>query len=421
MIFLTLVVKKNIKSNKINMEHSRLFREQRYLGDIARDSKYAKEIRVFQLTNWINSKKIKVIKELICLTKKISKYTLVLEVVDIVYQLVRDYFMYIVLIILYFNHKITIAEIASFSVLVMQLNANLSLLSVNFESMFNQFSSLDLLFEYLEIEKEPVGVSSNKKSEDWSITFDSVSFHYPNNDYLIFENLSFTIEKGKKIAIIGLNGVGKTTLIKLLMRLYKPTSGRILINGTNIEEFKPGDYYCLFAPVFQEMNLFPFTFFENLTFRDDCNDEMIEKIQGILKQVGLFSLYNTLPKGMDTNMTRYFEEDGILLSGGQMQKFSLTRALVSNREILILDEPTSALDAIAEYEFYEKINHEFKDKTILFISHRLASTDFCEEIFLIEDKIIKERGTHKYLMSLNGRYKELFEIQAKNYKEEVGQ
>jgi ATP-binding cassette subfamily C protein len=270
------------------------------------------------------------------------------------------------------------------------------------------------MFDFLDMKDEKQEGKNIQIVDDWNIEFKNVSFHYPGSEKYIYKHLNFTIQKGKKIAVIGLNGVGKTTMMKLLMRLYEPTNGEILLNGVNIKEYALNEYYDLFAPVFQEINLFPYSMKDNLVFGDEIEEKVA---RDIFKQVGLDKKLSDY--SMDQMMTKYLDEDGLLLSGGESQKFVMARAVCSKHPILILDEPTSALDAIAEYEFYDKINHEYKDKTILFISHRLASTSFCDEIILVDDQNISEYGTHEELMKRKGKYYDLYQIQSKYYREEV--
>ncbi len=412
-IYTFLNVLNSEKIGKIKDDGGSIYRKHFYFKNISMDISFAKEMRVFRLKNWFKIKMNTLLDDMEKFSKLTYKFSAKIMILDNIYQFIRDSIMYITLIILYFDNKINLAQFSMYSVLVMQLNNALSLGVNNIKTIVNEYEKYTKMFDYFRIENEDNKGLEFKCDNDWEIKFDNVSFHYLGSDKNIYENLNFTIKKGKKIAVIGLNGVGKTTLIKLLMRLYKPTDGKILFNGVDIQSFKLSEYYNLFAPVFQEINLFAYSVKENLVFDQEYDDKIA---YDALIQVGLKDKISL--DQLDKSMTKIIDEDGLLLSGGESQKFAMARAICSNRQVLILDEPTSALDAIAEYDFYHKINNDYKDKTILFISHRLASTSFCDEIILVDDKCIKEHGTHDQLMKLEGKYFELYRVQSKYYQKE---
>lgn len=415
-LFLYLSKKSSDKKEKCFRDYSSNYREWQYLNDICTDSAYAKEFRVFQLQNWIHKKIMNVNKTSKVLLTKIENITANLSYFDTIYQFFRDIAIYGILVIMYFQRSISIAEFSTYSVLVMQLNNGLIHLQLNVEWILKQYSNYPAMIHYLSIPLQNNEGEHLQLKNGYEIEFVNVTFKYPGTNTNIYENLNFKIEEGKRIAIIGLNGVGKTTFVKLLMRLYKPTLGEIKINGVNIEKFKIDEYFELFAPVFQDINIFPFSIIENIAF-DEYYDKT--RIFEVLKQLDLYNKLSELDNGLDTLLTKYLNQNGIVLSGGELQRLAMSRAIYSNRPILILDEPTSAFDAVAEYDFYEKINTTYKSNTILFISHRLASTSFCDEIVLVSDKTILEKGTHNELMALKGKYYELFHVQSKYYKEEA--
>jgi ABC-type multidrug transport system fused ATPase/permease subunit len=249
------------------------------------------------------------------------------------------------------------------------------------------------------------------------IEFRSVSFKYPRTKKYVLKNINLTIKTGEHIAIVGENGAGKTTFIKLLCRLYKPTEGEILIDGVNINNYKFDEYIKLLSVVFQDFKMLAFTFKENITFGEQCDDE---KIMELCRVGGVERRIETAPKKLNTSMYKMFEENGIEPSGGEAQKLAIVRALYKNSPIIILDEPTAALDALAEDRMYRQFDEMIKGRTAIYISHRLASTRFCDNIAIFESGLIVGMGTHDELMEENETYKQMFEMQAQYYKEDGG-
>ncbi|TDW26385.1 ABC-type multidrug transport system fused ATPase/permease subunit [Breznakia blatticola] len=402
----------NFADHQVKTNQS-IWRESFYLNDISRDASFAKELRVYRMQDYIHEKREQIIKRIqATLTPMERKESHILHL-DNVYQFIRDGVMYGVLIVAYFAKTISLPLFSSYTSLVMQVNSAFEVIFEGFRTLSFRYPSIIRMFEYLHEEDDQKQAQPLPEASTWEIVFEHVDFHYPGNTHMVFKDLNFTLRQGKKLAIIGLNGVGKTTMMKLLMGLYPPTSGTIYFNGVDIQNIDKESYFTLFAPVFQELNIFPYSLKENLTFQNDCSDEELVEIT---KQVGIYEDIKTY--GWDKQLTRFVDSEGLLLSGGQSQKLLMARALAYHRDILILDEPTSALDPIAEYEFYHKINNEYNDKTILFISHRLASTSFCDEILLVDAQNISEFGTHEELMQRKGMYYDLFQVQAKYYKEE---
>lgn len=414
-IYTSLSIKAANKVDRETNKNIHLSREDWYLNDTAVDFAYGKEVRVFQLQDWLQSKLIILHNKLNKLNKKNEMTFMVPEVLNDIYQFARDSLIYVFLITMYFNKQISVGEFASYSVLILQLNNALMAGTENIKQVLSKHENYKKMLDFINIPKQSNQGKSIDLNNDWLIEFDNVSFKYPGSNKWIYENLNFTIKKKSKLAIVGLNGAGKTTLLKLLLRLYKPTEGKITLNGIDIWEYKLEDYFQLFATVFQEINIFPFTIRENMSFGRQVSEEILLKA---IKDAGL-ELEEFNNANLDsTYMTRYLHSDGLNLSGGQSQKFVTARAFASQRPIYILDEPTSALDAVAEYDFYHQIDKVMKDQTILFVSHRLASTQFCDEIVLIENGTIVEKGSHENLLKNAGRYSELFMIQSKYYQSE---
>lgn len=272
--------------------------------------------------------------------------------------------------------------------------------------------------EYLEIQGEfnhgegiekPIG-------RPLSIEFKNVSYKYPKGEKNVIDNVSFEIKAGEKIALVGLNGAGKTTLTMLMGGLILPNEGEILIDGHGLLEYNRDDLISLFSVVPQYYTILPLSIAENIALEEK---EYIDydKLDKVIEIAGLTQKIVSLSEGANTPLSKEFDNNAVDFSGGEMQRLLLARAVYRNSPILILDEPTAALDPIAEDEIYKKYNQIAKNTTSIFISHRLASTRFCDRIFLLDNNKLAEVGTHDELMKLDGKYKELFDIQSQYYKE----
>lgn len=251
-----------------------------------------------------------------------------------------------------------------------------------------------------------------KKGDPCEVEFDRVSYRYPNNEKDTLKELSFKIKAGEKIGLVGMNGAGKSTLIKLLCGLIRPTSGHIRINGVDITSMERTECYKLFSTVFQDLHIFPVSIKDNIVWDGQVDEAYFAQC---LEQADLAELVSSLKEKENTKLVQELEECAVNLSGGQSQKLLLARALYKNAPILLLDEPTAALDPIAESNIYEKYNQLSAHKTSIFISHRLASTRFCDRIFLMEDGRIAEEGTHEELLKKAGSYAKMFEVQRQYY------
>ena len=251
----------------------------------------------------------------------------------------------------------------------------------------------------------------------FSIEFKNVSYQYPKGEKKVLDNISFQIKAGEKIALVGLNGAGKTTLTRLMCGMLLPDSGEILLDGHTLFEYNRDEMYGLFGVVPQDFNLLPMSIAQNIA--SAANEEEIDRdrLAACIELAGLTEKITSLPKGADTPLGRELHEDGVELSGGETQKLLLARLLYKNPSCIILDEPTAALDPIAEDKMYRSYNQIAAQATSIFISHRLSSTNFCDRIFLLDGARFAQVGTHEELMAAGGKYRELFEVQSKYYKE----
>ncbi len=247
------------------------------------------------------------------------------------------------------------------------------------------------------------------------LEFRNVGFAYLGQEKYSLHDINMTIHRNEKIAIVGHNGAGKTTFVKLLMRLYDVSEGEIQYFGRNIKELDLPEYRKLYGTAFQDYQVFAMTVAENVLMRKPENDDDYRKVEDCLKRTGVYEKVSRLPQGMDTVLTKEFAEDGAVLSGGELQKIAVARAFAKDYRVAIFDEPSSALDPVAEYQLYENILQECADKTVVFISHRLSTAVLADRIYLFENGGIVEQGSHDTLMRQNGRYADMFRKQAENY------
>lgn len=250
-----------------------------------------------------------------------------------------------------------------------------------------------------------------------SITFTNVSFAYKGAEQQAMSDINLTIPHKAKITLVGHNGAGKTTFIKMLMRLYDPTGGEIRYNGIPVQDYQVKGYREKFGATFQDFQIFAMTIGENVLMRELETPDDRWRVEQALRKSGVYDKVMSLPNGIDTVLTREFDNEGVVLSGGELQKIAIARVFVKDSEIVIMDEPTSALDPIAEYQLYESIMKECEEKTVIFISHRLSSAVVADRIYLFEEGRIVEEGSHTELMQLNGKYAEMFRKQAEKYIE----
>jgi ATP-binding cassette subfamily B protein len=282
----------------------------------------------------------------------------------------------------------------------------------------NQYLQLYMDFLNIEGEKYKGTLPVEKRDDDeYEIEFRNVSFKYPKTNNYVLKNISMKLNIGERLAIVGMNGSGKTTFIKLLCRLYDPDEGEILLNGIDIKKYDYDEYLNLFSIVFQDFKLFSFSLGQNVAASVDYDED---KVEDILIKAGLKERLINMSKGTETPLYKDFDEDGVEISGGEAQKIALARALYRNAPIIILDEPTSALDPIAEFEIYSKFNELVGTKTAFYISHRLSSCRFCDEIAVFHEGRIVQKGNHESLLKdIDGKYYELWSSQAQYYNEEA--
>ncbi len=405
---------------KTREQRTDLDRKLYYVLFHPQDYSSAKDIRIYGLDAWLVDMFQSLSKEHKKWDRKLIQKLFFSRLADLFFILLRDGAAYALLIAMTLRGEITVDKF----VLYFAAISSFATLIGNIVSTWNSLHSTSLaLCDYREFMDTPdYDGTGNAKIEDYlncdiEIKFENVCFRYEGTSEDILHDISFTLHKGEKLALVGLNGAGKTTLVKLLCGLYLPTSGKILINGTPATEFYRKDYYKLFSPVFQSIKLPFFSLAEVVSGKEECNTDM-ELAKQCMIDAGLENKLKSLPQGIRTKLDKQLHKDGTELSGGEAQKLMLARALYKNAPVLVLDEPTAALDPLAEHHIYMEYNRFAKGKTSLFISHRLASTRFCDRIFYLENGRIAEEGNHEELIKLGKEYARLYEMQSCWYREE---
>lgn len=399
-------------------EELELTKRIEYADKTATSREFAKDIRMFGLRGWLEDLWGSTMRLYSAFCAKRERKYIWANIIDIVLTFLRNGIAYAFLIgitvknglpasqfLLYF------AALSGFAQWVVEILDKLSV-------MHKQSLDISTIREFLDWD-EPFDLNGGERiafepNKQYEIRLDDVSFRYPKADKDTLSHINLTVHPGEKLAIVGLNGAGKTTLVKLVCGFLDPTEGRILLNGEDIRKFNRNDYYALFSAVFQEFSVLDVTVKENVAQCVDGIDET--RVWQCIDKAGLTEKIQSLPKGIETHLGRRVFKDGVEFSGGQTQRLMLARALYKNAPILVLDEPTAALDPIAENDIYQKYNDMTHGRTSFFISHRLASTRFCDRIIFVDGGKIAEEGTHDELLKNGGGYAYLFEVQSKYYR-----
>ncbi len=413
-------------ANKWQYEHDKeaadFSKKLNFVFNMGSQNKYSKDIRLFAMSDWIKDIQNSNLKLAYNFTGKVHSKQFIADLMDCIATFLREGIAYGYLIWQVIEGNITVdmfvlffGAIGGFSGYIMGILSEFSELtrhSLNY-SRVREFLEFPEEFKYENGEHIDIDTMSS-----YELEVRNVSFKYTGSENYTLENINLTVRAGEKLAIVGLNGAGKTTLIKLICGFYDPTQGEILLNGRNIKVFNRKEYYKLFTAVFQEFSILPASIAENVAQTKKENIDM-ERLNKALELADMYDKVNLLAEKENSNLVKEGIEDVIELSGGETQRLMLARALYKNAPILILDEPTAALDPIAEDKLYQRYNELSNSKTSLYISHRLASTRFCDRIILLGEKEILEEGTHEELIKRKGHYFELFEIQSKYYKLET--
>lgn len=383
----------------------------------------AKDIRLYGIENWFPKRMKQVYDRRIRINANIWGRMKLMDISNAVFLVARDIVAYGLLIRQVLAGQLSVAEFTFFIGIISGFTAWLTEMVTNFSYLRKAAIQQGYLRAYMEMDDclmQGSGEELVPLSCPPSIEFRDVTFTYPETDRPVLEHLNLTIRPGQKIALVGANGAGKTTLVKLLTGLYRPDSGEILLGGRNIESYSQEEYFDLIGTVFQEPFLMAFSIEENIACCDEQQADH-QRVCRCLQRAGLWERIERLPKGVKTPYTKELYEDGESFSGGEAQRLMLARALYKDAPVMVLDEPTAALDPLAEAQMYAQYNNLTANKTSIFISHRLSSTQFCDRVLYLEGGKIVEDGTHQQLMALGGSYAKMFAYQAYYYQKRLGE
>ena len=398
-------------------ERARYDKEMGYFVTKTESVKLAKDIRIFGLAPWLNAVYASSRRAFEAFVDRRERVYAWNCVVDVVLQIARNGIAYGYLIHRALTEGMAASEFLLYFTAFTGFSNWITGLLSEFSTLHKECLGLSVIQEYIHLPEQFCfeGGIPIPKADAYELKLENVTFRYPGTDKEIIHNMSLTLHPGEKIALVGLNGAGKTTFVKLLCGFYDPEEGRVLLNGIDIREFNRQEYYDLFSAVFQEMSMLDLTVAEHVA-QTAVNIDM-DKVADCIGKAGLTSKVESLPMGLQTHVGKIAFLEGVEFSGGETQRLMLARALYKDGPVLVLDEPTAALDPIAENDIYMKYNEMTKGKTSLFISHRLASTRFCDRILFLHDGVIAEEGTHEQLINLGGEYAKLFHVQARYYQE----
>lgn len=398
-------------------EEDKYYAKKVYIRTKSESVELAKDVRIFGMQNWLNDVFDSIHNVYLSFRLRCERKKILMDMTEALLTMARNGIAYVYLIQMALNEGLGVPEFLLYFTAVSTFTNWVIGILQECTKLHKESLDISCVREFLEY-PEPFKFEEGEKipgADSFELKLDNVSFRYPGAEKETIQNLNLTVHPGEKLAIVGLNGAGKTTLVKILCGLFDPTEGRVLLNGKDIRDFNRREYYGLFSAVFQEFSVLDVTVAENVAQTYENID--YEKVAACIEKAGLTKTIQELPNGLETHVGREVYLDGVLFSGGQTQRLMLARALYKDGRILMLDEPTAALDPIAENDIYMKYNDMTAGKTSLFISHRLASTRFCDRIILIADGHIAEEGTHEALLAQNGEYAKLFEIQSRYYQE----
>lgn len=414
-IFFRYIVKKDKKETWDVL--APVWRKISYMDRVTQDFDYAKDIRLFNMRGWLSDKQHGILMQ----KQERMLHSRNLWIVNSVFahfmSVIAKGAVYAILIVAVVGRDMSIGDFTMFLGLTATFSETLTQFLNSIVEFKKRSMQTDDFRSFMDLRTEEEGdFIPVPRTDKYVFEFKNVSYKYHGADGYALKGLNLTLQAGERLAVVGLNGAGKTTFIKLLLRLYDVTEGEILLNGTDIRRFRRDEYYSLFAPVFQNVEIFAFPLSENISMkRSEQTDNAYS--EQCARRAGLGDKLDSLANGISTEMLKVIHEDGVDFSGGEKQKLALARALYKDAPVIVLDEPTAALDALAEYNLYKNFDGIVQNKSAVYISHRLSSTRFCDRIAMFKSGEMVEYGSHEELIRRGGAYAEIFEIQAQYYKE----
>ncbi|MBE6114377.1 MAG: ABC transporter ATP-binding protein [Erysipelotrichaceae bacterium] len=394
-------------------------RQMNYYANLLVDKDLIKEVRMYDLADTFITRYLQAFQVYYKGLRKLITQENTWHILISILSGITNLIFYVTIAKQVYTGTIMIGDYTLFTGAIASVTTCINTLISTSGSIYEGTLFIDNLIDFLEEEQTVVPTTQTPSSVSRNIAHTlelrNVSFRYPNTTKDILKNISLVIEPGQTLALVGLNGAGKTTLIKLLTRLYDPTEGVILLDGKDIREYDLSSLYRTYGIIFQDFGKYAVSVEENIRFGNVHKEGTIEEVQEAAKQSNASEYIEKLPQSYQTPLMRIFEQSGTELSGGQWQKLAIARAFYADSDILILDEPTAALDPIAEQEIFNQFDALRKDKTTIFVSHRLSSAIMADSIIVLENGEMIEKGSHQELMAREGKYYELFSTQAKRY------
>ena len=395
-----------------------ILRKIQYFMSIGEDISSVKEIKTYLMSKKMVKCYVDLQNQMRVGIDKTRKLSLLGYGISYIMDTILNGIVYLYLGFRVLHSYLGISDFSFFLTAILNFNSCIQSIISSFVEISNNGQYLQDYFTFMDIknkvDKTGLALTETIEKKKYAFTFENVSYRYPKKDNFALKNINIKLKTDEKIAIVGENGSGKTTLVMLLMRIIDPTEGRILLNGVDIREYDLEEYRKLFSTVFQDYKLFSFTIKDNITSMTDVEPT---KLTRVVAEVGLEQKLSSLKKGVDTYLDKLYDNEGVLLSGGESQRLAIARALYKNAPIFVLDEPTAALDPRMEHEIYTQFKTMTKGKTTFYITHRLASVRFCDRVIVLRNGRVVETGSHYDLIRENGYYAELFQLQAQYFSD----